>query len=91
MGVWGPYAQWVPEPNPLMGEGWGLNWRHFVGKTLFYRGFKMRAWLYESVQYMKWKKNQFGGRKVVRQPTILAHWVQKVGGQPLCPISCAVN
>jgi len=29
---------------------------------------------------MKWKKNQFGRRKVVRQATLLAHWAQKVGG-----------
>jgi len=29
---------------------------------------------------MKWKKNQFEGRKVLRQPTVLAHWTQKVGG-----------
>jgi len=27
---------------------------------------------------MKFKKNQFGGRKVVRQSTMLAHWAQKV-------------
>jgi len=25
---------------------------------------------------MKWKKNQFGGRKVAGQATMLAHWVQ---------------
>jgi len=32
---------------------------------------------------MKWKKNQFGGRKVLGQPTVLllAHWTQKVGGR----------
>jgi len=28
---------------------------------------------------MKWKKNQFGGRKVVGQATTLSHWAQNVG------------
>jgi len=28
---------------------------------------------------MKWKKNQFGGRKVVGQATVLAHWARKAG------------
>jgi len=27
---------------------------------------------------MKWKKNQFGRRKVVGQAIMLAHWAQKV-------------
>jgi len=45
---------------------------------------------------MKWKKNQFGGRKVVGQATLLLAlplfdaskliWAQKVGGQlPVLP------
>jgi len=29
----------------------------------------------------RWKKNQFGGRKVVGQATVLAHWAQKAGQQ----------
>jgi len=29
----------------------------------------------------KWKKNQFGGRKVVEQATMFAHWAEKVGGR----------
>jgi len=29
------------------------------------------------------RKNQCGGRKEVRQATILAHWAQKVGGRLL--------
>jgi len=29
---------------------------------------------------MKWKKNQFVGRKVVGLATMFAHWAQKVGG-----------
>jgi len=42
---------------------------------------------------IKWEKNQFGGRKVAGQGTILANWVQqKVGGsRPSCPVSCATN
>jgi len=27
--------------------------------------------------------NEFGGRKVVRQATVLAHWTEKVGGRPI--------
>jgi len=38
---------------------------------------------------MKWKKNQFGGRKVVQQATMLAHSAQKVDG--LCPIGSTTN
>jgi len=30
---------------------------------------------------MKWKKNQFGGRKVKGQATMLAYWAQNVGGR----------
>jgi len=30
---------------------------------------------------MKWKKNQFGGRKVVEQATMFAHCAQKLGGR----------
>jgi len=30
---------------------------------------------------MKWKKNPFGGRKVVEQATLLAHWAQKLSGR----------
>jgi len=33
-----------------------------------------------SVQY-EMEENRFGGRKVVGQATMLAHWAQKVGGQ----------
>jgi len=41
---------------------------------------------------MKWKKNRFGGRKVVGQGTMLAYLAQKVGGQlPPCPIGSAAN
>jgi len=29
----------------------------------------------------KWKKNQFGGGKIGRQATVLAHWAQRVGGR----------
>jgi len=40
------------------------------------------AWLYPHglVQFnKKWKKNQFGGKNVVGQTTVLTHWAQKVG------------
>jgi len=51
----------------------------------FCHGFKNdTAVLYSmtiQVLSMKWKKNQFGGRKVVRQATVLAHWAKKVGGR----------
>ena len=30
---------------------------------------------------MKWKKNAFGGRKVVEQATLLVHWAQKLSGR----------
>jgi len=41
---------------------------------------------------MNWKKNQFGGIKVVRKATMLAHWAQKVGGGlPPCPIGSTNN
>jgi len=41
----------------------------------------------------KWKKNQFGGRKVVGQATVVAHWAQKVGGRlsPLPNIGYVAN
>jgi len=36
---------------------------------------------------MKWKKNQFGSRKVVGKATVLAHWAKNVGGLLPLPIS----
>ena len=41
---------------------------------------------------MKWKENQFGGRKVVGRATMVRYWAQKVGGQlSALPIGCAAN
>ena len=51
----------------------------FCENMLFCHGFKNDIAIFAFVGH-KWKKNQFGDRKVVGQSTMLAHWVQKVTG-----------
>ena len=72
------------------------SWRYYFGENMmFCRGFKNDSDIcihYLQVCNMKWTKNQFEGRKVVGQATLLAYWAKKWAGDcPPCLIGSAAN
>ena len=78
-------GSWGRAPSGMQGQSrWWEVWERSPQKltTLFFdNAISNHFWcMHDTNQFnMKWRKNQFGGRKVVGQATVLARWAHKVG------------